>query len=204
VKKPVLLALLFTALVFLMLASFLIGCSDLGGTQATSTTATSVAAATTVTSAPPPTAATNATVQTPTTSAPAPALVNTRYEEDDSRLTWEGPWTFTGGASDSGGSLRYTEDPASSVTVKFSGTAISLVSAAGLAVGEITLTLDSGNPFTVDCYSTTASHQATVWSSSPLDPGTHYLKVECAGTCNPASGGVGIYVDAFDVSGTLE
>jgi hypothetical protein len=201
-KRPILLALLFTAVVFLMLAFVLVGCSDLGGTEATTTTATSLSAATTVTSNTPTTATTNTTLQTPTTG--PPVLTTTRYEEDDSRLTWEGPWTFTGGASDSGGSCRYTEDPASSVTVKFSGTAISLISGVGLAIGEIVLTLDSGNPFTADCYSAIPGHQQTVWSSGPLDPGTHYLKVECAGTCNPASGGVGIYVDAFDVTGTLE
>jgi hypothetical protein len=201
-KRPVFLVLLLTAVALLIPAFVLVGCSDLGGTEATTTTATSVSAITTVTSNPPPTAAANTTLQTPTTSAPAP--VTARFEEDDSRLTWEGPWTFTGGADDSGGSCRYTEDPASSVTVKFSGTAISLISATGLAVGEIGLTLDSGNPFTVDCYSATVSYQAKVWSSGPLDAGTHYLKVECAGTCNPASGGTGIYVDAFDVTGTLQ
>jgi hypothetical protein len=192
-KRPVSLALLLTAVVLLMPAFVLVGCSDLGGTEATITT--SVAAATTVTSSPPSSAA-----PAPTTAASA----ITRYEEDDSRLTWEGPWTFTGGADDSGGSCRYTEDPAASVTVNFSGTAISIISATGLAVGEMRLTLDSGSSFTVDCYSAAASYQATVWSSGHLDPGTHYLNIQCAGTCNPASGGTGIYVDAFDVTGTLQ
>jgi len=201
-KRSAFLALLSTAMVSLMLAFALGGCESLDATEATTTTATSVAAATTVTSAPPPTVATSATVPTPTTS--AAVLVTTRYEEDDSRLQWEGPWTFTGGASDSGGSCRYTEDSASSVTVKFSGTDISLISGVGLAIGEIRLTLDSGGSFTVDCYRTTGGHQETAWSSGPLDPGTHYLKIECAGTCNPASGGVGIYVDAFDITGTLQ
>ena len=201
-KRPASLVLLLTAVVLLIPAFVLVGCSDLGGTEATATTS---AAATTVTSSSPAPTTPAPTTPAPTAPAPTtPVAVTTRFEEDDSRLTWEGPWTFTGGASDSGGSCRYTEDPASSVTVNFSGTAISLISAAGLEVGEIRLTLDSGSSFTVDCYSTTASHQATVWSSGPLDPGTHYLNVQCAGTCNPASGGTGIYVDAFDVTGTLQ
>ncbi len=199
-RRPASLILLSTAVVLLIPAFVPVGCSDLGGTEATITTATSVSADTTVASNTPP--STNATPQTPTTG--APTLVTARFEENDPHLTWEGPWTFTGGADDSGGSCRYTEDTASTVTVNFSGTAISLISATGLAVGEIRLTLDSGSSFTVDCYSATVNYQATVWSSGPLGPGTHYLNVQCAGTCNPASGGTGIYVDAFDVTGTLQ
>ena len=200
-KRSASLLLLSTAVVLLIPALVLVSCTNLGGTGATTATVTSVPAVDTVASNPAPTA-TNAPSQTPSTD--APALKLTRFEENDPHLVWEGPWTFTGGADDSGGSCRYTEDTASSVTVNFSGTAISLIGAKGLAVGEIRLTLDSGSSFTVDTYSATVGYQATVWSSGPLSPGTHYLNVQCAGTCNPASGGVGIYVDAFDVTGTLQ
>jgi hypothetical protein len=194
-----LLALLMTAIVLLMGSVVLIGCTDLQGADESETTAMAVATTiqeqTTVPSVASP---------QPTTAPPTVSLTKVRYEENDPHLEWEGPWIFTGGADDSGGSCRYTEDVASSVTVKFSGTRVTMITATGLAVGEAKLTLDSGTPFLVDCYSAAPIYQREAWSSGDLAAGTHYLKIECNGTCNPASGGTGIYVDAFDVVGTLE
>ena len=198
-NRPWLLALLMTAVVFLLAGSALIGCTNLEGTSETETTA--MAAATTIPQE--PTTASVASTQPPATP-PTVGLTKVRFEENDPHLIWSGPWTFTGGADDSGGSCRYTEDVGSSVTVKFYGTRISLICATGLAVGEAKLTLDSGTPFLVDCYSASPIYQREVWSSSDLAAGTHYLKIECNGTCDPASGGTGIYVDAFEVVGTLE
>jgi hypothetical protein len=133
-----------------------------------------------------------------------PTLVTNRYEQNDPKLHWLGPWTATGGADDSGGSLVYTEDTASSVTLKFTGVSISLITRVGLALGRITATLDSGAPTTIDCYSDTPGYQQIIWAADPLPNSTHYLKLECAGTSNPASGGVGIYIDAFAITGTLD
>ncbi len=56
----------------------------------------------------------------------------------------------------------------------------------------------------VDCYSSEPGYQQIVWAADPLDLGTHYVKIECDGSMDPASGGTGIYVDAFPITGTLE
>jgi hypothetical protein len=204
-NRPLLLALLMTAAVLLIPSFALLGCTNLQGTSETETT-TTLAAATTLEqeTTTPSIASTQPPVQPTVVPPTTPALTKTRFEENDSHLAWNGPWTFTGGADDSGGSCRYTEDVGSSVTVKFSGTRITFVAATGLAVGEAKLTLDSGTPFLVDCYNATPIYQREVWSSGDLAPGTHYLRIECNGTCNPSSGGTGIYIDAFDVVGTLQ
>jgi hypothetical protein len=131
-------------------------------------------------------------------------LVTTRYEEDNPKLAWDGSWTFTGGADDSGGSCRYTEDAGASVTIQFSGISIAFITRTGLAVGQVKITLDSGSPILVDCYSAEPAYQQIVWAADPLEPGTHYVKIECDGSMNPASGGTGIYVDAFAITGSLE
>lgn len=200
-NRPWLVAVLATTVVVLVAGLALAGCTDLEGTSATETTAMAAPTAVQPETTSPGVASTQ---QPPATPPPTVGLTKARYEENDPHLVWEGPWTFTGGADDSGGSCRYTEDVASSVTVKFNGTRISLICATGLAVGQAKLTLDSGTPFLVNCYSATPIYQREAWSSSELAAGTHYLKVECNGTCDPASGGTGIYVDAFDVVGTLE
>jgi hypothetical protein len=189
---------LLIAAMLMTLAFVLAGCQDVSGSDgAGDATSTSADAG----------AATTLPHLTTTTHAPgtteAPTLVTNRYEQNDPKLHWLGPWTATGGADDSGGSLVYTEDTASSVSLKFSGVSISLVTRVGLALGEITATLDSGDPVTIDCYSDTPGYQQIIWFADPLPNTTHYLKLECAGTSNPASGGVGIYVDAFAITGTL-
>jgi hypothetical protein len=210
-------ATLFTAGILLVLALTLTGCQDLGGEDATTSLpeaatttaapATTAGPATTVapaTTAPPAVVTTAAPPPVTTATTEAPTLVTTRFEEDDPLLEWAGSWTFTGGADDSGGSCRYTEEVGASVTAAFTGVSFSLITRTGLAVGELTITLDSGSPITVDCYSATPGYQQIVWAADPLEMGTHYVKIECAGTANPASGGTGVYIDAFAITGTLE
>jgi hyaluronate lyase len=194
-------------------------------TTAVASSSSEVAASTGTTASPPttskpePTSAdsTETTKETTaTTKKPTPTITGVtttkltlgyvlhRFEETDSDLKWAGAWTFTGGADDSGGSLRYAEDAGSAVTAKFTGTSISIITRKGLALGRLTVTLDSGNPITVDTYSANPAYKQKVWSSGTLPAGTHYLRIECAGTKNPASGGPGIYVDALDITGTLQ
>lgn len=207
-KRSLLLILLLTAVVLLLpvLAVTGCGCTALsGGTGTTSpvTTTTAQPEVTTTSSGAATTISTSATTEPPATTTTT-ALVTTRYEEDNPKLAWTGSWTFTGGADDSGGSCRYTEDVGASVTVKFTGISISLITRTGLAVGQMKVTLDSGSPVIVDCYSAEPGYQQIVWAADPLEPGTHYVKIECDGSMNPASGGTGIYVDAFAITGTLE
>lgn len=173
------------------------GCQDLTGSPGPDTTATTLTTTTvaTVASTLPP-------VTLPPTTEPA-VLTTKRVEENNDKLKYVGPWTFTGGADDSGGSCIYTDSPGAAVTVKFSGVSISLVTRLGLAVGEITVTVDSGTPFTIDCYSPTPEYKQILAIADPLDDGVHIVRLECAGTCNPASGGVGIYIDAFAITGKV-
>jgi hyaluronate lyase len=241
-KRPVLLVLLLTAIVLLLPALGLAGCTctiGTGGTQTTATTVSSTmaAAVTTAVASASTAVASSSTATTASTSSsgssssssestattkkstdtskkPTPSLDTitvatigyklARFEETDTHLVWEGSWTFTGGADDSGGSLRYAEDPASSVTAKFTGTSVSIITRKGLALGKLKVTLDSGTPIMVDCYSATPSYKQKVWSSGTLPAGTHYVRIECAGSQNPASGGPGIYVDALDITGSLQ
>jgi hypothetical protein len=209
-KRSLSLTMLLSAVVLFMpvLVVTGCGCTELsGGTSATDTTSsvtsTTQPPETTTSSVAATTSSSSATTEPPTTTSTT-ALVTTRYEEDNPKLAWDGSWTFTGGADDSGGSCRYTEDAGSSVTIQFSGISIGFITRTGLALGKVKITLDSGSPFLIDCYSAEPAYQQIVWAADPLEPGTHYVKIECDGSMNPASGGTGIYVDALAITGTLE
>ena len=133
-------------------------------------------------------------------------LVEQRFEENDGRLVYEGTWSFGAEWFEdylSGGSAASTTATGSSVTVKFYGTAISLVTVLG-NVGEIKVTVDSGTPFIIDCYhsETPVSFETKVIADN-LDEGVHFVRLENPGTKNPASASTGFFVDAFDIVGDL-
>jgi hypothetical protein len=194
VTCPVLAA---TAALLMVTVLVFAGCKSLSGTDGTTTT--TLQAGGTATTLPHLTTTTTHVVVT----TEEPTLITQRYEQNNPKLHWLGPWTFTGGADDSGGSCVYTEDTSASVTLKFQGISISLVTRVGLAVGNIKVTLDGGAPFMIDCYSDVAAYQQIMVIADPLDDGVHTVKLECAGTSNPASGGTGIYIDGFAITGKL-
>lgn len=192
--------LLIAAALLLVTALVFAGCKSLSETDGTTTSTTLQAGAggTTITLPHLTTTTTHVVVTTE-----QPALITHRYEQNDPKLHWLGPWTFTGGADDSGDSCVYTEDTGASVTLKFTGISISVVTRVGLAVGNIKVTLDGGAPFMIDCYSDEPGYQQIFAIADPLDNGVHTVKLECAGTSNPASGGTGIYIDGFSITGKL-
>lgn len=124
-----------------------------------------------------------------------------RYEETDFHLKWSGNWLADTSPNASGGGFRVTMGLDPSVLVRFNGTRISLVALKCATSGVAKLTLD-GLVYFVDIYSANPVWQAA-WSSPTLTSGIHELKVEWTGTTNAAAQGTYIYVDAFDVAGTL-
>jgi hypothetical protein len=218
-KRSVFLALLLTAPMLLILAFVLVGCEDSHGTRVIGTSVAegpmpnpespsvpgeTPAEGTSTTDAPAEGTLTSNPVATAAASqAPAPAV--TRYEETDSHLVWTGEWLPYEWDGWSGGHCLYTEDPGASVTVKFSGTSISFISAFDMDAGIAKVTLDGGNPIMVDCYADDIQITGTVWESGNLAWGSHIVKIEYTSTANPNVGTWPImYVDAFDVTGTLQ
>jgi hypothetical protein len=208
-KRCVFLALLLTAPVLLILAFALVACEDSHGTRVTGT---SVAGGPIPSpespSAPGETPAEGTFTSNPvatTAASQAPAPTPTRYEETDSRLVWTGEWLSYELDEWSGGHCLYTEDPGASVTVKFSGTSISFISAFDMDAGIAKVTLDDGSPIMVDCYADDIQITGTVWESGDLAWGSHTVRIEYTSAANPNVGTWPImYVDAFDVIGTLE
>ena len=130
-------------------------------------------------------------------------VVTTRYEQTDPSLTYAGTWGMPSNAGASGGSWTNI-NATGSVTVNFTGTAISWINVKSPYYGIAKVTLDGGAAVFVDLYSPTVSWQQAVWSATGLSgSGIHTVKIEWTNTKNAAALAAYIGVDAFDVTGTL-
>ncbi len=180
-----------------------------GGTAATSI---NVASATSITCTTPAHAAGAVNVVVTTSGGTATStngftyvapVVTTRYEQTDPSLTYAGTWGMPSNAGASGGSWTNI-NATGSVTVNFTGTAISWINVKSPYYGIAKVTLDGGAAVFVDLYSPTVSWQQAVWSATGLSgSGIHTVKIEWTNTKNAAALAAYIGVDAFDVTGTL-
>jgi cell wall-associated NlpC family hydrolase len=134
--------------------------------------------------------------------APPPLPAPTRYQDTHASLTFTGVWEYSAVSAASGGSLRRL-DGDGSVSATFTGTSLSWVARKSPSYGVARVTVDDGEPVLVDLYSPTSDYAKNVWSTGPLEPGTHTNTIEQTGEKNAAATGTGISLDAFDVIGTL-
>ena len=125
-----------------------------------------------------------------------------RYEQDDSRLSYVGPWVGTSASGLSGGTQKTLYAPGS-VTVKFEGSYLAWIGRKAPYYGVARVTLDGKTSTTVDLYSPTDTYKARVYSTGLLARGSHTLTIEWTGAKNAAATYHLIGVDAFDVVGTL-
>jgi hypothetical protein len=127
-----------------------------------------------------------------------------RYEQSDALLLYAGTWYGNSSApSASGGSFRYANTSASSLTLKFTGTYLAWITKTSPIYGIAQVVLDGGAPEQVDLYSDTETWQVRVWEKT-VDSGTHTLTISWTGAKNPVSANTYIGVDAFEVLGTLQ
>jgi hypothetical protein len=126
----------------------------------------------------------------------------TRLQDDNSALTYTGSWTQGKTSLASGGSVGLLNS-AGSVSLTFSGTHVNWISAMAATYGKASVTVDGGDPDTVDLYSLTTKWQQTVWSKSLVDSGTHTVTISWTGQKNAAATNTYIGLDALDIVGTV-
>ncbi len=125
-----------------------------------------------------------------------------RLEDDDMRVAFSGAWTYRWYGRSSGASHRSTHKAGSSVTVRFDGTRISLVSPVAPDRGIARIEVDGSEVATVSTFATRTADQVVVWRSEELPPGEHTLKLTLTGQRERGSKGTWFSVDAFDITGT--
>jgi SpoIID/LytB domain protein len=123
-----------------------------------------------------------------------------RFEESEGRLGYSGNWVSATGASHSGGGYRYSSVAGATVMATFQGTSFAWVGPKSASYGQAEIWLDGKKQPTVSQYSAATQLQQTVWSVSGLPAGEHTVVIRVAGTCEAASSGNIIVIDAFDVS----
>ncbi len=127
----------------------------------------------------------------------------TTFEQNNTKILYDGAWTSASSTSYSGGNHKYTDATGALATVNFTGVRISLVCRKSAGYGILWVRLDGGDPIPIDLYSSSTLYKQTVWTSPFLSPGEHTLTIESSGTKRAAATGVRIDFDAVKVIGTL-
>jgi PKD repeat protein len=129
----------------------------------------------------------------------------TRIEETGPGVSAAGAWTLRGAetAAFSGGSAGSANAAGSSLTLDFTGTAVSWIGLKCSACGIATVAIDGGEANAVDTAGPAAPGSPglasePVFSASGLAAGSHRLLITVTGTTS--TGGAHVIVDAFDVT----
>jgi uncharacterized protein YkwD len=131
-------------------------------------------------------------------SAHAPGI----YQQNDSRITYLGPWTtrnWDGAAS--GASWCYTSDSNAAALISFEGTSVDVLAKKGTVYGQAEISLDGGPAEIVDFYSATSLYKESIYKKTDLSAGKHTMVIRCLGEKIEASGGYVVDIDAIKVAG---
>jgi hypothetical protein len=121
------------------------------------------------------------------------------YDDQDPRIEYKGKWwpdhQFP---QSSGQSITYSDKPGDTFRIAFTGSAITYVFTRALNRGIAEVRIDGGPAVRINQYS-----PPTQWQEKQrfggLSPGTHTLEVRVSGDKDPASGGLFVDLDAFEV-----
>jgi hypothetical protein len=195
----------FTAVCLLVLVLMLVsvvlvtGCSK----GAASTTTASTEMSVTTTTAPGDTSSTTATTEAETTTTTTAFPPTLSHEETDSRLVYAGTWKSISATSASGKALVIADASGCTMTLRFYGTGASWIAKTSPAYGQATVTVDGGQPKTVDLYSKSTGWKKKVWESGSLSLGDHKVVIAWTGKKTTGATAANIDIDALVVTGVL-
>lgn len=142
------------------------------------------------------------TAFTVTLTNPPPTV--TRYQDSDSRPYWWRTWSTISNSSASGGSYHRSATRGSKVTIMFKGSSVTWIGAKSSRSGTADISLDGTRVATVDLYSSSTKYRTAIWTKSGLSSDTtHTLVITVLGRHRASSSGSYVYVDAFDIAGTM-
>src|SRR5688572_7368214 len=124
-------------------------------------------------------------------------------QQTDIAVNYSGHWFQNAGGQYSGGSVNLAVDAGARVDVTFNGTGITWMGYRDEWSGFAQVFVDGAIQSTVDTYLTPSKTQTPTYGVTGLAPGTHVLSIVATGTHNQASGGSWVWVDGFEVSGSV-
>jgi len=121
------------------------------------------------------------------------------YDDQDQRVEYKGKWwpdhQFP---QSSDQSITYSDKPGDTFRIAFTGSAITYVFTRALNRGIAEVRIDGGPAVRINQYS-----GPTKWQEKQrfggLSPGAHTMEVRVSGDKDPASGGLFVDLDAFEV-----
>jgi hypothetical protein len=124
-----------------------------------------------------------------------------RYQDNDSRITYVGLWSKTATWSASGGGYVATSQSGAVAIAKFTGTSVRVVAKKCPWYGQARIQVDGAFEQIVDLYSPNWAQdwKVAVYTKSGLSEGEHILTIECLGTKNGSSLGTSVCLDSLDV-----
>ncbi len=124
-------------------------------------------------------------------------------QQTDIAANYSGHWFQNAGGQYSGGSVNLVVDAGAHVDLTFNGTGIAWIGYRDEWSGLAQVFLDGALQATVDTYLTPSQAQTPTYSLAGLAVGTHVLSIVATGTHSAASAGSWIWVDAFQISGSV-
>lgn len=123
----------------------------------------------------------------------------TKYQQNDGRLAWVGPWTTARNPEASGSTYAFTPYYSSQLVANFTGTGIVWIGNRGPAYGKAAVYVDGALQSTVDLYSARGLRQQRLFSRTGLAAASHTLVIRVLANRNARSTGNGATVDRIDV-----
>jgi uncharacterized protein (TIGR03437 family) len=124
-------------------------------------------------------------------------------QQTDVAANYFGHWFQNAGPQYSGGNVNLVVDAGAHVDLTFNGTGITWIGYRDEWSGLAQVFMDGALQATVDTYLTPSQAQTPTYSLTGLAPGTHVLSIVATGTHSTASAGAWVWVDAFQVSGSV-
>lgn len=126
-------------------------------------------------------------------------FAKTLFEETDLSIAYTGKWTNYSCKGCSGGAIKYSGGTGSRATLSFTGAGIRWFAAKSYQLGKGKVFIDGVNTALVDLYNPTTQAKQKVYETTGLTQGIHTIAIEVSGQKNPASTGVLVDLDYFEV-----
>lgn len=123
----------------------------------------------------------------------------TRYEQDNTAVTYAGGWYTVNLALGSGGTAVESLEAGDTASFTFNGTGVKWIGYSDAYSGIANVSVDGQLKASVDTYTAPDNPQYVEYSITGLTSGNHTLTVQVTGNRNASSGGSWVWVDAFDV-----
>ncbi len=124
-------------------------------------------------------------------------------DNNDAAIAYGGAWFTNSSAAHFGGSAGLAVDAGATAAVAFNGTAIRWIGLRDEYSGIAKVYLDGELKNTVDTFASPAQYRSVLFAAEGLAAGAHTFRVEVTGSRSASSGGAWVWLDAFDIDGSV-